>query len=210
MKEIRIYFEGGKEDDEDIIDEFQKGLIKFIKTGNKHRSKRKLKIEAIPCGPRSKAHMSFINAIIDHPDSFNILLVDSERPVTKSSPWQHLREIPDRMETPQGATDKQCHLMVEAMEAWIITDVESLKLFYEQGFNEKEIPVTDNVTNDVEKISKAKLLKSLEEATIKSKGKKYHKTRHAPKLLQIIDPLIVREKASYCERFFKTIEGLEV
>ena len=45
-----------------------------------------------------------------------MLLVDAERPVASSGPWGHLNAPPDSWVRPAGATDDQCHLMVQVME----------------------------------------------------------------------------------------------
>jgi hypothetical protein len=42
-------------------------------------------------------------------------------------------------------------------------------------------------------------------ATLKSLGREYHKTNHAPKLLAVIDPVTVRNAAPNCERMFREI-----
>lgn len=51
--------------------------------------------------------------------------------------------------------------MVQAMEAWFIADVETLKKFYGNGFKENSLPKTSNV----EIITKDSLEPSLKNAT---------------------------------------------
>jgi len=84
--------------------------------------------------------------------------------------------------------------MVQVMEAWFLADVSALRAFYgdrlQVGWNPKveEIPKDDAV------------------ATLKRLGGgEYHKTRHAAKLLVIIDPALVRKAAPNCERLFRAL-----
>ncbi len=57
----------------------------------------------------------------------------------------------------------------------------------------------------MEKIDKATLGRSLEKATRETKKGAYHKTRHAPEILERIRASVVRVKAPYCDRLLKTL-----
>lgn len=130
--------------------------------------------------------------------AFNVLLVDSEGAVSHA-PWTHLRNC-DNWESP-SVTDEHCHLMVQAMEAWIIADMHTLRDFYGQGFNSNPIPQRP----DVENVPKSDLESSLKTATRNTQKGEYHKIRHAPKVLSLLDVTTVRNRAPYCDRLFKTI-----
>jgi hypothetical protein len=122
----------------------------------------------------------------DYPDAFNILLVDSEAAVNKP-PWDHLKSR-DNWDSP-SVDDTHCHLMVQAMEAWFIADIDTLKKFYGQGFRENSIPRNPNV----EKIDKDSLEPSLKEATRNTVKGEYQKIQHASKLLELLNVAKVRE-----------------
>ena len=82
-------------------------------------------------GPRGEAYTAFRS---DSDRSLRkILLVDAEGPVTA-----RLRGgIYNRATAgtrPIGATDEQCHLMVEVMESWFLADKEALQAYFGQGF----------------------------------------------------------------------------
>jgi hypothetical protein len=88
------------------------------------------------------------------------------------------------------------------MEAWFLADRDKLREFYGQGFTAKRLPKTA----DVEQVPKAKLLTALEHATRAAKTKgKYHKTKHAPNILEMIRLPEVRTKAASCNRLVTTL-----
>jgi hypothetical protein len=91
--------------------------------------------------------------------------------------------------------------MAQATEAWFIADVEALSQFYGQGFRASAIPRNP----DVEQIAKDDLEPCLKNATRDTTKGEYHKTKHAWKILQSIDPDKVRRAARHCERLFATL-----
>jgi hypothetical protein len=103
----------------------------------------------------------------------------------------------------QGIPDAQCHLMVQIMEAWIIGDVETLQRFYGQGFNTNRIPGQE----DVESIAKVDVERALVEATRNTQKGEYHKIRHGPKILALVDVNKVRSRARHCDRMFTTLSN---
>ena len=58
---------------------------------------------------------------------------------------------------------------------------------------------------NVEQIDKQSLERSLAMATRQTKKGAYHKTRHAPDILERIRPEVVKSKATYCKRLFDTL-----
>lgn len=127
-------------------------------------------------------------------------LVDSEAPVVKKTPWEHLKSR-DNWEPP-GVDDNHCHLMVQTMEAWFIADIDTLKKIYGHGFKENLIPKSTNV----ETIDKDLLERSLKAATrdTKSKGE-YQKLQHASQILKLLNVAQVRKASPYCDRLFTTL-----
>ncbi|MGB2819889.1 MAG: DUF4276 family protein, partial [Phycisphaerae bacterium] len=85
--------------------------------------------------------------------------------------------------------------------AWIVADRAAMRDFYGQGFRESAIPETE----DVEQIDKARLLEGLDRASRDTQKGPYHKVHHAARLLERIDPQVVRSRARHCERLFATL-----
>lgn len=199
VKEIRIYIEGGG-DSKNTKGLLRQGFSSFFNPIKEIVRSKKIGWEIVICGSRNNAFRDFKNALEDHPDAFIILLVDSEAAVKKQTPWEHLKSK-DNWDAP-GVDDSHCHLMVQAMEAWFIADVETLKKFYGQGFKENSLPKNPNV----ETIDKDLLEPSLKAATrdTKSKGE-YHKIQHGSKLLEMLNVERVRKASSHCNRLFTTL-----
>lgn len=202
VNEVRIYIEGGGES-KDTKALLRQGFSSFFKELVQVAQSKKIKWNITLCGSRNNAFRDFKNALVTHADAFVILLVDSEAPVTQS-PWEHLKSR-DNWDAPSGIDDTHCYLMVQAMEAWFMADIDTLKNFYGQGFKENAIPKKSNV----ETIEKDLLERSLEAATrdTKSKGE-YQKIQHAFKLLEMLDVDKVRKASSECDRIFTTLTQL--
>jgi len=196
--EIRIYVEGGG--DKETKADIRRGFDAFLSEVKDRARSRRFRWSVVACGPRGQALSDFRTALRAHPKAANLLLVDAEGPVSLS-PKEHLAQR-DGWDM-AGIDDPQCHLMVQAMEAWLVADVEALQEFYGQGFNSSAIPKTANV----EAIEKARLLTSLESATRSTSKGAYHKTRHAPKLLAMLDVSKVRA-APHCERLLALLDSL--
>ena len=104
-------------------------------------------------------------ALRKHPEAWNILLRDSE------GPWnQDLR------------TSDSIFWMVEMMESWFHADKDALEDYYKSGFRKAALKANPNV----EEISKRDVIEGLNAATKDTTKGKYHKTKHAPALLQSI------------------------
>jgi hypothetical protein len=200
VKGIRIYIEGGG-DNKDTKARLRKGFRGFFTELVQVACSKKIKWDIILCGSRNNAFRDFKIALAAHPDAFVILLVDSEAPVVKQSPWEHLKSR-DNWDAPAGVDETHCYLMVQTMEAWFMADIDTLKKFYGQGFKENAIPKNINV----ETIDKNSLERSLEAASrdTKSKGE-YQKIQHASKLLEMLDVDKVRKASLECDRIFTTL-----
>lgn len=194
VMEIRIYCEGGSKRG----DLFQQDMSVFLgELVSIARSKR-IRWHLITCGSRGRAYESFQLAMTTFPEAFNVLLVDAESLVS-SSAWQHLKQQDKWALTEE--LDSHCHLMAQAMEAWMIADLESLKNYYGQNFNAKSIPATKGV----EQIPKDDLKVALRKASRQTSKGEYDEIKHAGAILQKLDVAKVRQAAPHCERLFKTL-----
>ena len=154
----------------------------------------------IPCGTRNEAYKGFQGARANGTADILVLLVDSETKVVVSTPIDHLTSR-DGWNF-QGVDCDMLHLMVQTMETWIVADPETLKVYYGQGFRQNVLPRSRNL----EEVSKTSIEQSLSRATQGTRKGKYHKIKHARDLLQLIDPMKVRERCpDYCKRLFDTL-----
>lgn len=194
VKEVRIYVEGGGDRKEDKA-LLRAGFAQFFQNALGKN------IKVIPCGGRDQALDNFIIALKDHPTALNLLLIDAEAPVHESdSTWAHLKKR-EQWQRPVKASDDQCHLMVQTMEAWFIADREALQCYYGKEFNAKALSRNLNV----EEISKNQLEQSLIAVTrLTSKGE-YHKINHGAELLKIIDPAKIQKASRHCKSLLKRL-----
>jgi len=175
--EIHVYFEG----DESL----RPGFKAFFRELSDRAAKKRRPVRFIPGRSRDAARKDFETALRD-PTVWPVLLIDSEGPVRRTA------------NTPNA---DQTFWMVEMMEAWFHADKEALAMFYRNGFRNTALKPNPKV----EEIPKADLERGLKAATRGCQKGAYHKTSHAPKLLELIRPDLVRQAAPNCDRLFKAI-----
>jgi len=132
----------------------------------------------------------FVTAQKTHQEALNLLLLDRGDPRSAAEDAQ-LQEHQDSV-----------FWMVQIMEAWFLADADALEKYYGRDFNKKVLKSNPNV----EDIPKRDVLQCLAEATRKTQKETYHKTKHAPHILERIDPAKVRKAAPGCERLFLALQ----
>ena len=132
-----------------------------------------------------------------------MLLLDAERAVGETGPWQHLKDR-DGWDRPDGATDDQCHLMVQAMESWFLADRTALEKYYGQDFQETALPSNPQI----EQVSKNDVLGGFRQATRGTTKGRYDKGRHSFEILAKIDPEKVTDASRHARRFVETLQKL--
>jgi hypothetical protein len=227
---IYIYIEGaGDEDDTELLIRPRPGFRSGIRSGKEtttglrpgfikffqnlyDTAGENINIFLVMCGSRRDAYEDFKTALESQPEAFNVLLIDAESPVDSTvTPWDHLRNRTEDHPWILDAvnfSDDQCHLMVQTMEAWFIADLDALREFYGEGFREDGIIQGMAQYNNVETVSKDTLKVWLNAASRHAEKGKYHKTRHAPKLLELLDVDKVRKASPYCDRIFTTLAAI--
>ena len=196
MVSVKVYVEGGG-DRAELRATCRKGFSKFIEASGM----RGIMPSIVACGSRQNAYDSFKTARF-RKDGISMLLVDAEEPVTASGPWEHLAAR-DNWVRPTGATDDQCHLMVQVMESWFLADVESMESFYGPSFRKQALPANPKV----EKVAKQDVLNGIEQATRDTSKGRYSKGKHSFDLLAALDPAKVRDASPHADRFIRTLEG---
>lgn len=196
MKEIRIYIEGGG--DANSKARMREAFSKFLAGPRDAARQRRASWTLILCGSRDDTFKAFQQGIKNYPNAGVFMLVDAEQAVA-GSPREHLdaREPWDL----SSATDEQCQLMAQVMESWFLADPQALERYYGQHFGKKQIPTRENV----EEIDKPAVFAALKAATGKTQKREYHKTLHAPAILESLDPERVRARAPHCARLFNTL-----
>jgi hypothetical protein len=202
VQDIRIYIEGGGNNGPQTR-QLRQGFEQFLTELRDAATKRGLQVKVIMCGERQSALKAYRLGCRKNASSVNLFLVDSEGPVSTTSPWDHLVKQRDGFLEPR-ISDDFCHLMVQLFEAWLVADPDCLERYYGQGFHPGALPKHP----DVEAISKKDVLDSLKRATRGSQKGQYHKIKHCSALLKRLSADEVRKRAKHCERLFATIERL--
>lgn len=197
VKEIRLFIEGDKKGHEP---EFRKAFRAFFQELYKQAEQNGVRFHPpFMAGSGREAFKAFKHALKSPDDTFVVLLIDSDAPVAQSR-LQHLKQH-FRWDDLPKVSEAQCHFMAQMMESWFIADAETLAGYYERGFKRNRIPKSLNV----EQVGKDEVLKALSIASEETSKGKYHKTRHAPEILQRLKHDVVRKKAPHCEVLFQTL-----
>lgn len=203
VKEIKLYVEGGgKGSNKRATIKLQQGFDAFLQELKNAAHDKKISLKVIPSGNTTSTYDDFIFSVENSPQSFNLLLVDSDEAVAKGESARDFLQKKYKKWKLQKIEDRQCHLMVQIMESWFIADVDALKDFYGQDFRENSIP--KNRTN-VEAIEKNTVESALKNATAKTQKGEYQKIGHGAKILEKISPQKVRAAAPHCNELFKNI-----
>jgi hypothetical protein len=185
VKGIRIYFEGD--------DKLRPGFNTFFKDIKETARQQRLDVKSVATNGTPSG--DFAKALKSHPDWINLLLLDSEGP---------LEVISERQRQVASFDGANVFWMIELMESWFLADCDALEKYYGQGFNSNALPGNRQVQN----ISKKDVIDGLKRATEKTKPGRYHKTKHAPNLLALVDSDLVRTAASECQRLFDALERI--
>ncbi|MGH2457745.1 MAG: DUF4276 family protein [Chloroflexota bacterium] len=201
VDEVRLYIEGGGSHNETKI-RLRQGFRQFFNGLVTLARANQVEFRIVMGGSCLEAFKLFRAHIRSRSGAFSVLLVDSEGPIGESlaeclpdpHAWRAL-ELPDQ----------HCHLMVQAMEAWLLADIECLKNYYGQLFEGNSIPPEGS---DVESLSTDSLIDILEKATRHTRKGVYHKIRHASELLEKIDATKVRQSSAHCDRLFTVMSDV--
>lgn len=199
VEEIRIYVEGGG-DQRSGKAAVREGFSKFLSEMREKARSHRVRWNIVACGSTRSTIEDYQNALQRHRHAVNVLLVDSDGPVVLP-PVDHLKK-PGGFDV-AGMSPDLVHLMVQVMEAWILSDRDALERFYGEGFKTAALPRRENV----EEVEKQAVYRALSDATRHTKKGEYHKIRHGPRILALLDVSKVRERATHCDRLFRALEG---
>lgn len=197
IKRIALYVEGGGNTPATLAT-FHRGMSRFFQPLVDEVRHRRIGWRVIPCGGREQTFKAFVDALRHEPEVFNVLLVDAEEPVAAgATPWGHLAAH-GGWTCPDGADDARCHLMVVTMEAWFLADPDALKKHFGGNFDASKLPPA----NQAESRPKRVIEDALRQATRGTKAGEYRKIRDGAKLLEAVDPAVVRRHCKWCDRLF--------
>jgi hypothetical protein len=187
---VRLYVEGGPKSANAA------GFRSFRTSFKQHLTKLHPSLntlEVSPCGSTEETIRDYARAIREQPkNSILALLVDADSPVTTDGPAQHLKTKLDAVYLP--AKDREnTFLMVQCMEAWLVTDLPALEKCF--GKNAREVQYPKN--RDIEAVSKRELMAALDKAAASTPTRHYHKIRDGAKILAALSPARVAERSRH-------------
>ena len=194
---VRLYVEGGGDRASTRAD-CRQAFRNFIEKAAAEGRMPKI----IASGSRDEAYGDF-DAAHAQGNVTAMLLVDAEEEVTASGSWEHLRSL-DKWRQPTGASEDQCHLMVQCMESWFLADRPVLQEFYGQRFRPQALPGNRNI----EQIPKQDVLNRLRRASRPTPKGAYDKGAHSFEILGALDPDRVTAASPYARRFVQILLAL--
>lgn len=197
---VTIFFEGGG-DKEATQSKCREGLSKYCAKLKTKASRLKV----VAGGGREQTFDKFRRAALEsRADEVSVLLVDSEGPVTASTPVEHLH-VRDGWNF-AALLNYKVFLMVQTMESWFLADRDTLAAFYDGGFLANSLPGS---STNIEIIRKDDVETTLKKATRKTNTKgEYHKINHGAALLALIDPKKVEDTSPHAASFHKFLREL--
>lgn len=199
MRGIAIYLEGGGTG-QSTRAALRQGMDEFLRPLKQAARAKALHWRLVCCGSRRETFRKFEYSASNGEDMV-VLLVDAEGPVV-DRPREHLRSR-DGWDLNFASSDR-VHLMVQTMEAWIVSDSDALSRYYGQGFNRTALPRTENL----ESVSKRDVERSLRQATEHTQKGRYKKIRHARDLLGMINAEETKRRCRHCARLFHVLGRL--
>lgn len=203
VKDIRLYIEGDtKQKGSGNSITLRQGFNEFFGKWAQEE-KINIKLQPILCGDRGKAVKIFLNDEAFYPQSFAVLLIDSEREKDQNKSAKLFLEEDFPNYDFKNVKESQCHFMVQAMESWFLADREKLAACYDNKFHEKSLPQH----NEIEKVPKDDAIEKLKKATKETKNGKgeYSKGTDSGKILGEIRPQKVIDAAPHCRKLFEAI-----
>lgn len=146
--EILIYVEGGGPYPEGRA-QLRIGFDALLKAQKERARQRRFHWKLVPRGGRQEAYEAFTKALKSNPNAIVVLLVDAEGPVSALDPASRVAHLSKRDQWNfHHAPAEHVHLMVQAMEAWILADKDALQAFYGQHFMENALPKRQNLDEE--------------------------------------------------------------
>lgn len=154
-------------------------------------------------GGREQVFDTFRTYVRNPDDDLPMLLVDSEGEVRDDiGTWAYLKEH-SKWDRPEGASDDQAHLMVQAMEAWFVADPEAVK----NGLGKNASVTHIRAPRNVESVPKATLESELNKAAAGTSKVRYQKLRDDLAILSVLDPAKVRAASKHARAFFDALQA---
>ena len=187
---VRIYVEGGpKGADADGVRAFRNAFKQhFQQLDPKLKS-----LDVISYGSTDQTVKGYAEGVRQFSENCSVaLLVDSDAPVTAITPAMHLQAKLDSAKVPQTAR-ANIFLMVQCMEAWLVTDVAAIQSCFGNKLRANALPSQF----DIEAVAKKDVLAALEAAVKPTPTGSYQKVKHGARILAKLKPNSVGDRSRH-------------
>lgn len=189
---VRIYVEGGpKGADADGVRAFRNAFKQhFQQLDPKLKS-----LDVISYGSTDQTMKSYAEGVRQFSESCSVaLLVDADAPVTSRTPAMHLQAKLDSAKVPQNAR-LNIFLMVQCMEAWLVTDAAALQNCFGNKLRANALPSN----SDIEAVSKKDVLAALDAVVKPTPTGRYRKVEHGARILAKLNPKSVGDRSRHAK-----------
>ncbi len=187
---VRLYVEGGpKGTHADGLRRFKNGFKQHIV----RLDPRLNTMDVSPCGSTDETIRDYARAVREcEANCIPVLVVDSDAPVSAPTPAQHLAPKLDSAHVPKDAR-ADLFLMVQCMEAWLVTDHAALEKCFGARARTARFPPNP----DIEAVLKGDIFAALDSAARDTPTGHYHKVRDSARILAELEPEAVAKRSRH-------------
>ena len=187
---VRLYVEGGpKGTHADGLRRFKNGFKQHLVRLDPLLNS----LDVSPCGSTVETIRDYALAVREHKaDCIVALLVDADAPVAAPTSAEHIETKLNSAKIPQEARTN-VFLMVQCMEAWLVTDVAALEKCFKRKVRADELPLNPNI----EAVPVKDVFAALDALAKQTPTRHYHKIRDGAEILAALNPKVVGPRSSH-------------
>ena len=195
MSHVNLHFEGHRD--------LRLGFHKLLEPHVARARQQRIRFRLIAGGSHAETIKDFLRSCREQPASLNVLLIDSEEPVTGTPDFIQSLRARSYWDTTAACSDDQVNLMVQTMESWFIADPQALAAHFGQAFAGSSLPSPQQA----ESTSPPDLTKAIGQSlrSPNRRGRRYDKARDGAALLALIDRATV---SRHCPHFRRLMDFL--
>jgi hypothetical protein len=197
---VRIYVEGGPRGaDADGVRAFRNAFKQHFEKLNEGLRT----LEVVAQGSTEQTIKGYAHGVHQHSSDCAVaLLVDADASVTADSAAKHLEAKLDSANVPPDAR-ANIFLMVQCMEAWLVTDVAALERCFGSRLRASALPANP----DIEAVSKKDVLAALDAAVKTTKTGQYQKVKHGARILAELNPDRVGNRSRHARSLYSFLRS---
>jgi hypothetical protein len=187
---IKVYVEGGPRGvDADGV----RSIRKAFKQHFERLDPRLKTLDVVARGSTDQTIKSYSDGVRQDSSEYSVaLLVDSDAVVTANTPAMHIQAKLDAAHV-APADRENIFLMVQCMEAWLVTDPTALEKCFGAKARDIKLPPNPNI----EAVPIKDILAALDSAARSTPTRHYHKIRDGARILAELNPELVAKRSKH-------------